>query len=83
MFATGWLCLAVALHRAPILSPAQRWVATVALTVVAGALCVPQTSAAYAYSVALVVVNWLIGYHMLTDQTHAAAAATQPAHGPA
>jgi hypothetical protein len=71
-FATGWLCLAVALHRAPIMSPAQRWMATVALTVVAGALFVPQTSAACAYGVALVVANWLIGYHMLADKTHAA-----------
>jgi hypothetical protein len=83
MFATGWLCLAVALHRAPILPRAQTWVATVALAVVAGALFVPQTSGTYAYGAALVVANWLIGYRMLAGKARAPATATQPAHGSA
>lgn len=70
------------LHRAPILPRAHRWLASIALAVVAGALFVPQTSAAYAYGAVLVVANWLIGYHILAGKTRAAATATQPAHGP-
>lgn len=83
MFAAGWVCLAVALHRGRILPRAQTWVATAALAVVAGALFVPQTSAAHAHGAALVVANWLIGYHTLTDKARTAPAATQPGHGSA
>ena len=81
-FAAGWVCLAVALHRAPILPRAQTWVATAALAIVAGMLFVPQTSAAYAYSAALVTANWLIGYHMLAGKSRTAATATKAAHRP-
>lgn len=34
------------------------------------------------YGAALVVANWLIGYHMVVGKIRAAATATQPAHGP-
>lgn len=78
MFATGWLLLAVALHRPPILPPLSRWVTTTALAVVAIALFVPQTSATYAYGAALVVANWLIGYRILAAEPSTPALTSAP-----
>lgn len=67
LFAAGWVSLAVAFRRAPILPSVQNGVAVVALIVIPIGLFVPQTSGAYAYGVALLVPNWLIGYRMIAD----------------
>ena len=83
LFATGWIFVAIALHRAPILPPLRRWLASTAFAVVAIALFVPQTSAAYPYGAALIVANWLIGHHILTDGSPAPAAAPRTRTEPA
>jgi hypothetical protein len=49
----------------------------------AGALFVPQTSAAYPYGAALIVANWLIGHHILTDGSPAPAATPSATAEPA
>lgn len=66
LFAAGWLTLAVAFRRVPILPSLQNRMVVVALLVVPIAMFIPQTSGTYAYGIALLVPNWLLGYRMFS-----------------
>lgn len=68
LFALGWLCFAVAFYRVPLLPMPLNWLviaASVAIPV--AALAIPQTTGAYVYGLAVLVVSWLVGYRVLTQ----------------
>lgn len=67
LFVLGWLCMAMAFHRAPILPGSQNRWAIGALAAMAPASLVPQTTATYLYGVSLLVVSWLVGYRLFAE----------------
>jgi hypothetical protein len=68
LFGLGWLCFAMAFYRARILPSALNWLAIVALVAIPIASFIPQTLGTYAYGLAILMVSWLVGYHMIAER---------------
>jgi len=75
LFVLGWISLAVAFYRVPILPRALNWVAIAALVLIVLASFIPQTTGTYGWAIGALVVSWLVGYRIMTGADVRSAAA--------
>lgn len=66
LFVLGWISLAVAFYRVPILPRALNWLAIGALALIVMASSIPQTLGTYGLGIGALVVSWLVGYRIMT-----------------
>lgn len=66
IFLLGWISLAFAFYRVPILPDTLNWVAIAAIVLIVLASFIPQTTGTYGWGVGALVVSWLVGYRIMT-----------------
>jgi len=74
LFVLGWISLAVAFYRVPILPRALNWVAIAGLVVIVIGQALPGTRGTYALGIGPLVVSWLVGYHIMAGGSVGSAA---------
>lgn len=74
LFLLGWISLAVAFYRVPILPRAMNWVAVAAIVLIVIASLIPQTTGTYGWGIGALVVSWLVGYRIMAGASAGSAA---------
>jgi len=75
LFVLGWISLAVAFYRVPILPRALNWMAIAGLVVIVLGQALPGTRGTYALGIGPLVVCWLVGYRIISGAPMESAAA--------